>query len=173
MDALAQSGDFDDKLFLYHEDCDLQIRLRQLGYGLRAGADGRRVCTSSRRGFQRASMRCSTATDGWFCSRTASGPTGGGGASPGRAELAVLAFAARQGWLREKLASYAEILHLLPAVVRDRRQVQKNRSPKATDGAFLTGNMFFPGSATRFITRVANPVLSAYWRFARTVLRVP
>jgi len=32
MDALARSGDLDEKLFLYHEDCELQIRLRQLGY---------------------------------------------------------------------------------------------------------------------------------------------
>jgi hypothetical protein len=51
--------------------------------------------------------------------------------------------------------------------------VQKNRSPKATDGAFLTGNMFFPGLDHPIITRVANPLLSAYWWFARKVLRVP
>jgi hypothetical protein len=89
------------------------------------------------------------------------------------AELAVLVFAARQGWLREKLVSYGEIVRLLPTVVRDRRQVQKNRSPGATDGAALTGSIHFPGLDHPIVTRVANPVLSAYWWFARKVLHVP
>jgi hypothetical protein len=89
------------------------------------------------------------------------------------AELAVLVFAARQGWLRAKLSSYGEILRLLPAVLRDRRPVQMNRSARATDGASLTGSIRFPGLDHPVITRVANPVLSAYWSFARKVLRVP
>jgi len=173
MDALAQSGDFDDKLFLYHEDCDLQIRLRQLGYDCVLVPTSRVLHKFTARFSARKYAlldrnRWLVLLKDWPLARLAVAAPALAGA-----ELAVLVFAARQGWLREKLASYGEILRLLPAVVRDRRQVQKNRSPKATDGAFLTGNMFFPGLDHPIITRVANPVLSAYWRFARTVLRVP
>jgi len=50
---------------------------------------------------------------------------------------------------------------------------RRTGSPKATGWRLLTGNMFFPGLDHPIITRVANPVLSAYWSFARKVLRVP
>ena len=173
MDALAQSGDFDEKLFLYHEDCDLQIRLRQLGYDCVIEPRSRVLHKFTARFSARKYAlldrnRWLLLFKDWPLARLAV-------AAPALAgsELAVLLFAARQGWLREKLASYGEILRLLPAVMRDRRQVQGNRSPKATDGAFLTGNICFPGLDHPIITRVANPVLSAYWSFARKILRVP
>jgi N-acetylglucosaminyl-diphospho-decaprenol L-rhamnosyltransferase len=173
MDALARAGDFDEKLFLYHEDCDLQIRLRQLGYDCVLVPESRVLHKYTERFSARKYAllernRWLVILKDWPLARLAvAAPTLLG------SELAVLAFAARQGWLREKLASYGEIFHLLPAVVVDRRQVQRNRSAKATDGAFLTGSIRFPGLDHPAITRVANPVLSAYWWFARKVLRVP
>ena len=173
MDALARAGDFDEKLFLYHEDCDLQIRLRQLGYDCVLVPESRVLHKYTERFSARKYAllernRWLVILKDWPLARLAV-------AAPALlgSELAVLAFAARQGWLREKLASYGEILRLLPAVVGDRRQVQKNRSARATDGAFLTGSIRFPGLDHPAITRVANPVLAAYWWFARKVLRVP
>jgi GT2 family glycosyltransferase len=173
MDALAQSGDFDEKLFLYHEDCDLQIRLRQLGYDCVLVPASRVLHKFTARFSARKYAlldrnRWLVLLKDWPLARLAV-------AAPALAgsELAVLVFAARQGWLREKLSSYAEILRLLPAVMRDRRQVQGNRSPGATDGASLTGSIRFSGLDHPIITRVANPLLSAYWSFARKVLHVP
>jgi GT2 family glycosyltransferase len=173
MDALAQAGDFDEKLFLYHEDCELQIRLRQLGYDCVLVPRSRVLHKYTERFSARKYAlldrnRWLVLLKDWPLARLAVAAPALAGA-----ELAVLVFAARQGWLREKLASYGEILRLLPAVVRDRRQVQKNRSPRATDGASLSGNISFPELNHPIITRVANPVLSAYWSFARKVLRVP
>lgn len=173
MDALAQAGDFDEKLFLYHEDCDLQIRLRQLGYDCVLVPRSRVLHKYTERFSARKYAlldrnRWLVLLKDWPLARLlVAAPALAG------AELAVLVFAARQGWLREKLVSYGEIVRLLPAVVRDRRQVQKNRSPGATDGASLTGSIHFPGLDHPMVTRVANPVLSAYWWFARKVLHVP
>jgi len=173
MDALARSGDFDERLFLYHEDCDLQIRLRQCGYDCVLVPESRVLHKYTERFSARKYAlldrnRWLVLIKDWPLARLAVAAPALAGA-----ELAVLVFAARQGWLRAKLASYGEILRLLPATLRDRRQVQKNRSANATDGAFLTGAMCFPGLDHPIITRVANPLLSAYWFFARKVLRVP
>ena len=173
MDALARSGDFDEKLFLYHEDCDLQIRLRQLGYDCVIVPKARVLHKFTARFSARKYAlldrnRWLVLLKDWPLARLAVAAPALAGA-----ELAVLVFAARQGWLREKLATYGEIFNLLPELLRDRRQVQKNRSATATDGALLTGKMCFPGLDHPIITRVANPVLSAYWSFARKVLRVP
>jgi hypothetical protein len=173
MDALALAGDFDEKLFLYHEDCDLQIRLRQLGYDCVLVPSSRvrhkyAGQFSPRKYALLDRNRWLVLLKDWPAARLLI-------AAPALAgvELAVLAFAARQGWLREKLATSPEIVRLLPAVVRDRRRVQANRSPMATDAECLTGRMQFEGLEHPIVTRVANPVLSAYWSFARTVLRVP
>ena len=173
MDALARSGDFDEKLFLYHEDCDLQIRLRQLGYDCVLVPESRVLHKYTERFSARKYAlldrnRWLVLIKDWPLARLAVAAPALAGA-----ELAVLLFAARRGWLREKLASYGEIFRLLPAVLRDRRKVQKDRSPNATDGAFLTGSIRFPELDHPIITRVANPVLSAYWSFVRKVLRVP
>ena len=173
MDALAQAGDFDERLFLYHEDCDLQIRLRQLGYDCVLVPASRVLHKyteqfSARKYALLDRNRWLVLLKDWPLARLAVAAPALAGA-----ELAVLVFAARHGWLREKLSSYAEILRLLPAVMRDRRQVQGNRSPGATDGASLTGSIRFSGLDHPIITRVANPLLSAYWSFARKVLHVP
>jgi N-acetylglucosaminyl-diphospho-decaprenol L-rhamnosyltransferase len=173
MDALARSGDLDEKLFLYHEDCELQIRLRQLGYDCVLVPRSRVLHKYTERFSARKYAllernRWLVLLKDWPLARLAVAAPALAGA-----ELAVLVFAARQGWLRAKLSSYGEILRLLPAVLRDRRPVQMNRSAKATDGASLTGSIRFPGLDHPLITRVANPVLSAYWSFARKILRVP
>ena len=173
MEALARSGDFDEKLFLYHEDCDLQIRLRQLSYDCVLVPESRVLHKyqehfSARKYALLDRNRWLVLLKDWPWARLLV-------AAPALAgtELAVLAFAARHGWLREKLASYGEILRLLPAVARDRRAVQAIRSQQATDGAQLTGRICFPGLDHPVVTRVANPLLSAYWWLARRVLRVP
>jgi GT2 family glycosyltransferase len=173
MDALARSGDLDEKLFLYHEDCELQIRLRQLGYDCVLVPRSRVLHKYTERFSARKYAllernRWLVLLKDWPLARLAVAAPALAGA-----ELAVLVFAARQGWLRAKLSSYGEILRLLPAVLRDRRQMQMNRSPNATDGSFLTASIRFPGLDHPLITRVANPLLSAYWSFARKVLRVP
>jgi GT2 family glycosyltransferase len=173
MEALARSGDFDEKLFMYHEDCDLQIRIRQVGYDCvlvteasilhkyRENFYGRKYALLDRN-------RWLVVLKDWPLLRLlAAAPAMLG------TELAVLVFAAKQGWLKEKLRTYGEIVRALPAVLRDRRAVQSIRATNANDGEHLTGAMIFPGLDHWIVTGVANPALSAYWRFMHKVLRVP
>jgi N-acetylglucosaminyl-diphospho-decaprenol L-rhamnosyltransferase len=173
MEALSRSGDFDEKLFMYHEDCDLQIRIRQVGYDCvlvtestiahkyRENFYGRKYALLDRN-------RWLVVLKDWPLLRLlAAGPAMLG------TELAVLVFAAKQGWLKEKLRTYGEIITALPATLRDRRAVQKARAANATDGEHLTGAMIFPGLDHWIVTAVANPALTAYWTFVHKVLRVP
>jgi hypothetical protein len=69
MDALASSGDFDERLFLYHEDGERQIRLRQPGYDCVLERSSTRTPSDS----PHANMRCSIAPAGWCRSRIVSG----------------------------------------------------------------------------------------------------
>jgi len=172
LSALEQAGAFDERLFLYHEDCDLQIRLRQMGYDAVVVAASR-VAHKYDAGFSARKMlflernRWFLLLKDWPLSRLiAAAPALLG------AELAVLALAAKGGWLGGKLKTYGEIARALPGVLADRRAVQDRRSPSATDGDFLTGALVFEGFDHPLITKVANPVLSRYWSFVHRVLGV-
>ena len=172
MRALERSGDFDETLFLYHEDCELQVRLRMLGYDCVVVPASRVLHKyvarfSAWKYAQLDRNRWLVLLKDWPWDRLLV-------AAPALVgtELAVLIFALKKGWFGRKLASYAELAWLLPRVLRDRWHTQRLRSATATDGAVLTGAMQFEGLDHPLITRVANPVLSAYWNLARRVLRV-
>lgn len=173
MQALAESGNFDESLFLYHEDCELQIRLRQLGYDC-VVVPTSRVLHKYTANFSAGKYalldrnRWFVLLKDWPFSRlVAIAPVLVG------TELAVLFFAAKSGWLPEKMAGYGEILRALPTILRDRQRNQRRRSSSATDGAILTGVLHFDGFDHPIITRFANPLLSAYWRTVRRVFRLP
>ncbi len=172
MSALDQAGDFDESLFLYHEDCELQIRLRQQGYDCVLVPEARvfHKYTASFSPQKYALLdrnRWLVLLKTWPMDRLLV-------AVPALAgiELAVLVFAARSGWLRAKLRTYGDIAGQLPRIVRDRRRIQQKRSPRSTDGSVLTGVMAFDGFDHPLITQFANPLLSAYWAFAQRLLRV-
>lgn len=172
MSALAQSGDFDEMLFLYHEDCELQVRLRMLGYDCVVVPKARVLHKytaqfSAKKYALLDRNRWLVLLKDWPVERLFI-------AAPALigTELAVLFFSAKSGWFRDKLASYGEIATRLPRVMRERKRVQRLRVAHATDGAVLTGAMHFDGFEHPIITRFANPLLSAYWRFARGTLKV-
>lgn len=172
MRALNEAGDFDESLFLYHEDCELQIRLRMLGYDCVIVPAARvfhkyTASFSARKYALLDRNRWLVLLKDWPLERLLV-------AAPALVgtELAVLVFAAKAGWIRAKFGTYGEIVRQLPRVLRERRRIQKLRCARATDGAVLTGIMAFDGLDHPLITKVANPVLSAYWGFARRVLGV-
>jgi len=172
LSALEQAGGFDERLFLYHEDCDLQLRLRQLGYDAVVVAASR-VAHKYDAGFSPRKMlflernRWFLLLKDWPLPRlVAAAPALLG------TELAVLALAAKGGWLAGKLKTYGEIARALPGVLADRRAVQARRAAGANDGDYLTGALTFEGFDHPLITKVANPVLSRYWAFVHRVLGV-
>jgi len=170
--ALEKAGAFDERLFLYHEDCDLQIRLRQVGYDVVVVAASR-IAHKYDAGFSARKMaflernRWFLLLKDWPLPRLLA-------AAPALAgtELAVLALAAKGGWLRAKLNTYREIARALPGVLADRKVVQARRSSEASDGDYLTGALTFEGFDHPLVTKVANPLLSRYWSFVHRVLGV-
>lgn len=172
LSALDRAGAFDERFFLYHEDCDLQIRLRQAGFEAVVVAASR-VAHKYDAGFSPRKMaylernRWFLLLKDWPLSRLlAAAPALLG------TELAVLALAAKGGWLPAKLKTYGEIARALPDVLADRRAVQARRSPAASDGDYLTGALTFEGFDHPLVTKVANPVLSRYWSFVHRILGV-
>ena len=172
LEAVERAGGFDERLFLYHEDCDLQIRLRQLGYECVVVAASR-VSHKYDASFASRKMRY-LERNRWFVllkdwpwpRLLVAAPALAG------VEAAVLVLAARSGWLGVKLGTYAEVARALPALLRDRRAVQARRTPAANDGDHLTGAIQFEGFDHPIVTKIANPLLSAYWTAARRVFGV-
>jgi len=173
LDALAHAGAFDERLFLYHEDLDLQVRLRQLGYECVVVAKSRvghkyDASFSPRKMRYLERNRWYILIKDWPLARLAvAAPVLIG------VEAAVLVLAARGGWLREKLGTYSEVVRALPDLLRDRREVQARRAATANDVQHVVGEIHFEGFDHPIVTRVANPLLARYWRAARALLRVP
>lgn len=170
MSALDRVGDFDDLLFLYHEDCDLQIRLRQAGYDC--------VVVPTTRVYHKYVDSFSPAKYRWLERNrwmvmikdwpadvlVAAAPVLFG------VQAAVTVFAARRGWFGELARAYGDILRHLPQLLAARRRVQAARGPDATEVAYFSGALRFEGLDHPVITQMANPVLSAYWRAVRGLL---
>ena len=89
-------------------------------------------------------------------------------------EAGLWAQAVTGGWWREKARAYA--YHLGPGRWRStlarRREVQGLRQvTDAEASALFTAEVIFPSVSPWLLTRVANPLFSAYWRLIRGLLR--
>lgn len=85
-------------------------------------------------------------------------------------ELALLAIAAREGWLRAKLRAQAATVAGLPATLRRRRAVQRTRRIGAGElAAQLTASLDSP-----YLAAAASPAIrvpqALYWRAVRSML---
>jgi GT2 family glycosyltransferase len=160
-----EAGGFWDALFLYHEDLDLCWRLRTLGYRILCEP---RAISHHRYEFSRnptkhlhmergrwltmaANLEASTL---WRMAPALAGT-----------ELALLAVAARDGWLRQKLMSARSAVAALPAVRRQRRIVQ--------DARRVPDSVVLPWFETRLgpefgvaASRASAPLLALYARVA-------
>jgi N-acetylglucosaminyl-diphospho-decaprenol L-rhamnosyltransferase len=87
------------------------------------------------------------------------------------AEIALIAMAAQDGWLRAKLASQASVLRELPRILCRRRRVQANRAATTVEFArHLSASLESPylgGLARR--ERLAS-MQRAYWSAVRALL---
>jgi N-acetylglucosaminyl-diphospho-decaprenol L-rhamnosyltransferase len=86
------------------------------------------------------------------------------------AEIALIAMAARDGWLRAKLASQAAVVRALPSILRRRREVQANRTAIAVEFArHLSASLESPylGGLQR---RRLRSLQRAYWSGVRALL---
>jgi GT2 family glycosyltransferase len=168
MSALDEVGDFDELLFLYHDDLELQLRLRQRGYEC--------VLVPAARVYHKYKADFSPAKFGWLERNRwmvlikdwpasvllLCGPALAG------VEAAVLLAAVRQGWLPEKLRGYREVFHHIPALLRARRAQSRVRTHSVTD--HMTARLEGYGGAA-WTVRIGNPILETYWAVVRRVIR--
>jgi hypothetical protein len=170
MSALDRIGDFDERLFLYHEDLDLQVRLRQAGYDcvLVPSAVVRHKYTAT---FSTAKYvfiernRMIVLIKDWPLKLLLL-------SSPAlvAAQLSVMGFAARGGWLAPLLRGYAEVVRSFGQLLADRRRVQAARAANATDVDHLSAAIHFEGFDHAILTQIANPLLEGYWRLVRPLV---
>ncbi len=170
MSALARVGLLDELLFLYHEDCDLQIRLRQAGYEC-VVVPAATVRHKYRADFSAAKYRW-LERNRWMVLLkdwpldvlVVAAPILVG------VQIAVTVFAVRNGWARELVQAHVDVARHLPALLTARATVQRARSRNANDVAWFSGSLRFAGLDHPVVTRFANPLLSFFWAAAQRVL---
>jgi GT2 family glycosyltransferase len=86
-------------------------------------------------------------------------------------EVALLAIAARGGWLREKLQANGDVLRWLPRLLRERRTIQRRRTASAAEFAdHLTAELSSPYFGAVGRARPLAAAMRAYWALARRLL---
>ena len=86
-------------------------------------------------------------------------------------ELALLAVAARDGWLREKLLAMADLVRWLPRLLRERRAIQARRRISAAEFAdHLTAELSNPYLGPVAEIKPLQLGLRAYWAVVRRLL---
>ena len=172
-EAWQRAGGFDERYFMYGEDLDLGLRLWLSGHAVGV-VPGARVehdyefTKGERKWFLLERNRWWTVLSDYPTALLVL-------LSPALlgAEAALLAIAARGGWLRAKLRSQAAVLRELPQIVARRRVVQRTRTVGTAELAnHLSAKLDNPhlGGAAR-VPSVAR-LQRGYWLAVRAALRL-
>ena len=165
----AAAGGFEPGYFMYGEDLDLALRIRLLGWGVGIVPDAR---VEHEYDFVKGDYK-------WFHLERNRWWTVLG-AYPAALlalllpallafEVALLAVAARGGWLSAKLRAQAAVVRTLPWALRRRRRIQRSRRIAAgTFAAALTASLDSPYLDVR--VPVLERLQAAYWRAVRAAL---
>ena len=164
-------GGFPAEFFMYHEDVDLSVRLRMAGG--RVGIEPAAVVAHD--------YDFSASADKWrwlernrlaFLVRTYPGPLLALLAPALLAtELALLLVAAAGGWGSQKLRANREFVGWLPRLLRERKDLQRQRTISASEfAAALTPDLDSDLISPLVRTWPARLALRTYWRLVRLVL---
>lgn len=171
--ALREVGGFDERLFMYQEDQDLGIRLRLRGWRARLAPrslvwhhyafsrNPRKFFFLERNRYvvlaKTLRLRSLAVLAPFLLA----------------ADLALLALAAGQGWLPEKLRSYRALLsrETRAHVRAERARVQATRTVSDRELArWFTPALEFEGLAGGWVPRVLRVPMAAVWRIVRPLL---
>lgn len=167
-----QVGGFPAEFFMYHEDVDISVRLRSAGSAV--GIEPSAVVAHD--------YEFAASEDKWrwlernrlaFIVRTYPGSLLALLAPALLAtELALLAVAASGGWGRQKLRANREFVSWLPRLLRERRQLQRQRVISAAEfAAALTPDLDSDLISPLVRSWPARLALRTYWRLVRLLLR--
>ncbi|MDQ2631212.1 MAG: glycosyltransferase family 2 protein [Actinomycetota bacterium] len=165
-------GGFPAEFFMYHEDVDVSVRLRSAGHPV--GIEPAAVVAHD--------YDFAASEDKWrwlernrlaFLVRTYPGALLALLAPALLAtELALLLVSAAGGWGGQKLRANLEFVRWLPRLLRERRQVQRQRTISAGEFAVhLTPDLDSDLISPLVRTWPARLALRGYWRLVRLLLR--
>jgi GT2 family glycosyltransferase len=175
MDLIRQRGLFDDFFFMYHEDTDLSLGARELGWQAVVEPTSRvyhhYVFSKSVKKYfwmERNRLLLLAIYYRWPTLAVL---------APAIAmnELAAIAFAAKGGWLKEKVLSQLELLR--PSVWRHIMRRRRELSRTISDRELLASaecRILFQGDGDEggwFMRRVANPLMCLTWRLSYLFVR--
>lgn len=166
-----RAGGFAERLFMYHEDVDLSVRLR-MGGGTVGIEPSALVAHDYEFGANPDKWRWLERNRLAFLVRTYPAPLLALLAPALLAtELALLAVSATGGWGRQKLRANLEFLRWLPGLLRERRAIQRRRNVSAAEfAAMLTPDLDSPLIPPAARSLPARSALRAYWRLVRALL---
>lgn len=167
-----QVAGFPAEFFMYHEDVDISVRLRSAGSAV--GIEPAAVVAHD--------YEFAASTEKWrwlernrlaFIVRTYPGALLALLAPALIAtELALLLVAASGGWGRQKLRANREFVSWLPRLLRERRQLQRQRVISAAEFASaLTPDLDSDLISPLVRSGPARLALRSYWRLVRLLLR--
>jgi len=169
--ALKKVGFFDQDLFLYHEDLDLCLRARFLGYEIKLASEAvvyHKYVEGipKHRWYWSEKNRLLTLIKfykwptlvlifpAWLFM-----------------EFGVLGFSLATGWFHLKIKSYFVCLTQIPKALAKRKRIQEMRKIKDRQLAeFLEAEFNFAGFENPIIKKIVNPILGTYWRLARKII---
>jgi N-acetylglucosaminyl-diphospho-decaprenol L-rhamnosyltransferase len=165
-EAWTAVGGLDPAYFMYGEDLDLSLRVRLAGYGVGIVPAARvehdyDFAKGSYKWFHLERNRAWTVLAVYPGALLAL-------AAPALLafEVALLAVAARDGWLGAKLHAQAAVLRTLPAALRRRRRIAR-RIDAATFAAALTASLDSPHLVA---PTAAVRAQAAYWRIVTRIV---
>jgi GT2 family glycosyltransferase len=165
-------GGFPEHYFLYHEDVDLSVRIRSRG-----GAIGIEPSALVDHDYEFAG---GSAKWRWLeRNRWAMNIRNFPGSlllllAPAllATEIAILFAAARGGWLGQKLASWGDLLRWFPRLLRERRDLARQRTISSAEfAAVLTSRIDSPFLPASVRSGLLAGVVDSYWRLVKAVLR--